>query len=136
MKVVIDTNVLLVSTVPGSKSSVILNALVDGQLEICITEEIMLEYEEIFNRIGGYLAKEFLSESLLSLPKINFVDVYYKWYLIDSDPDDNKFVDCAIAANSDYIITEDKHFNVLKTIAFPKVETINSSDFISQVLKK
>ncbi len=136
MKVVIDTNVLLVSTVPGSNSSVILNALVDGQLEICITEEIMLEYEEIFNRLGGYLAKEFLSESLLSLPNINFVDVYYKWYLIDSDPDDNKFVDCAIAANADYIITEDKHFNVLKTIAFPKVETINSSDFIYQVLTK
>jgi predicted nucleic acid-binding protein len=61
--------------------------------------------------------------------------VYYKWNLITVDPDDNKFVDCAIAANADYIVTNDKHFNILKEINFPKVSCITIEEFI-EILKK
>ena len=45
---------------------------------------------------------------------------------------DNKFVDCAIAGNARYIVTEDHHFDVLKEIPFPKVAVINIDDFASQ----
>ena len=45
--------------------------------------------------------------------------------------DDNKFVDCAIAANAKCIVSEDNHFNVLKFIPFPKVEVIGIDDFKS-----
>jgi predicted nucleic acid-binding protein len=51
--------------------------------------------------------------------------VFYKWLLITADPDDNKFVDCAISANANSIVTNDKHFNILKDIAFPKVNVID-----------
>ncbi len=136
MKVVIDTNVLLVSAAPQSKTYELLEALVDGKIELCMTDQIFLEYEEIFYRLGGFMAKTFMSEVLLDLPKLSYFTVYYKWNLIDVDSDDNKFVDCAIAANADYIITEDKHFNILKTIEFPKIEIINSANFIQQYLKK
>lgn len=50
---------------------------------------------------------------------VNFV-----WSLIEADPDDNKFVDCAIAGQADYIVTHDKHFRILDEIPFPKVKTI------------
>ena len=40
------------------------------------------------------------------------------------------FVDCAIAANADFLVTNDTHFNILKTIAFPKVNTISLQEFI------
>lgn len=136
MKVVIDTNVLLVSAAPQSKTYELLEALVDGKIELCMTDQIFLEYEEIFYRLGGFMAKTFMSEVLLDLPKLSYFTVYYKWNLIEVDSDDNKFVDCAIAANADYIITEDKHFNILKTIKFPKIEIINSANFIQQYLKK
>ena len=51
----------------------------------------------------------------------------YSW--ITADEDDNKFVDCAIAANAEYIVTEDHHFNELKNISFPSVAIINLKDF-------
>lgn len=58
---------------------------------------------------------------------------YFKWNLIPLDPDDNKFVDCAIAAGAQFILTEDKHFNVLKEIDFPAVPVINIDDLTKLV---
>ena len=56
---------------------------------------------------------------------------YYKWNLITADPDDNKFVDCALNAGADCIVTNDRHFNVLKDINFPKVNVIDIDTFKS-----
>jgi uncharacterized protein len=49
--------------------------------------------------------------------------------LISADPDDNKFVDCAFAANAHYIVTNDKHFNILKLIPFPKIALLKIQEF-------
>lgn len=45
------------------------------------------------------------------------------------DPDDNKFVDCAIACNAKYLVSNDKHFRILKDIPFPKVELLTAQEF-------
>jgi predicted nucleic acid-binding protein len=55
---------------------------------------------------------------------------YYKWQLIEADPD-NKFVDVAIAANADFLVTNDRHFEVLKQLAFPRVPVIRLQEFLS-----
>jgi predicted nucleic acid-binding protein len=66
---------------------------------------------------------------LSELPNVQFINTYYHWRLIAIDPDDNKYCDCAIASQADFIVTEDKHFNVLREIAFPPLQTISASDF-------
>ena len=73
--------------------------------------------------------------TLLLLPNVKYVNVFFHWNLIEADPDDNKFVDCAISANANYIVTEDKHFNVLKFIDFPKVNVINIEYFRKLISK-
>ena len=73
--------------------------------------------------------------TLLLLPNVKYVNVFFHWNLIEADPDDNKFVDCAISANANYIVTEDKHFNVLKSIDFPKVNVINIEYFRKLISK-
>ena len=60
---------------------------------------------------------------------IRFYDPHYHFGLITQDPDDNKFVDCAIVASADYLVSEDNHFNVLKDIPFPKVNVITLEQF-------
>jgi predicted nucleic acid-binding protein len=62
-------------------------------------------------------------------PNVEKVTVFFNWNLITADPDDNKFVDCFISAGTQYIVTNDKHFNVLKEIAFPKIQVINIKTF-------
>ena len=53
------------------------------------------------------------------------------FHLITADPDDNKFVDCALNAGADFIVTNDRHFNVLKNIDFPKINVIDIDTFKS-----
>ena len=46
------------------------------------------------------------------------------------DPDDNKFINCAFAANVHYLVTNDKHFNILKTTSFPKINLLKIQEFM------
>ncbi|MEM6298167.1 MAG: PIN domain-containing protein, partial [Bacteroidota bacterium] len=71
-----------------------------------------------------------LGELLSKLKNVENTKIYFKWNLIDVDPDDNKFVDCAIASQAHCIVTNDKHFNVLKSIEFPKVTIVTPDRFL------
>ncbi|MDX1920788.1 MAG: hypothetical protein SFU25_08670, partial [Candidatus Caenarcaniphilales bacterium] len=71
--------------------------------------------------------------TLLLLPNVFLVNTFYSWNLIEQDPDDNKFVDCAVSSNVDYLVTNDKDFNVLKAIDFPKVNLLNIEEFIEML---
>lgn len=72
------------------------------------------------------------SESVMgvieNLKNIELITAYYRFGLL-KDEDDDKFVDCAIAANASYIVTHDKDFNILKEIDFPKVRIIDTNEF-------
>ena len=50
--------------------------------------------------------------------------------LIKTDPDNNKFVNCAVIANAKFIVTEDRHFEIVKKCPFPKIEIINLDSFL------
>ncbi|QNU68960.1 hypothetical protein EHE19_004175 [Ruminiclostridium herbifermentans] len=58
------------------------------------------------------------------MPNVYKVDIYYNWNLITNDADDNKFVDCTIASNAQVLVTQDKHFEVIKNIEFHRVNVI------------
>lgn len=61
------------------------------------------------------------------------MNVYYHFRLIEADADDNKFVDCAVAANAEYIVTNDAHFDILKQIDWPKLTVIAIKEFVKQL---
>lgn len=67
--------------------------------------------------------------AILRSPFVRRFDPQFHFNLIEADPDDNKFVDCAIIANADFIVSEDSHFRVLKTIPFPKVNVLTLDEF-------
>jgi uncharacterized protein len=64
------------------------------------------------------------------------VDVHFNLNLIAADNDDNKFADCAFAANAHFIVTDDRHFNVLKTIGFPAFRVITLDQFKELLLRE
>ena len=84
--------------------------------------------------MGFETAKNVL-DGLKHVQNVIHISKYFYWNLIVADPDDDKFVDCAIAGNADFIVSNDKHFNALKKIDFPKVKVITSDEFLA-VLKK
>jgi uncharacterized protein len=129
MKVVLDTNVLLVAISSRSPYHWVLKRLEAGDYTLCVTHDILEEYEEIVEQHLGLTAAQETIAGLLQLPNHEQVEKYYFWNLITQDPDDNKFVDCAVACNATFIVTEDKHFRVLADIPFPKVEVIGVEEF-------
>lgn len=127
--IILDTNVLLVSISSKSPYHCIFRQLINGTYDLSVTTEILMEYEEVIDRkYNSEVAKDVI-RTLLTLPNVQKIIVYYKWNLIEADSDDNKFVDCAVSANATGIVTQDKHFNVLRNIYFPNVNLISIADF-------
>jgi putative PIN family toxin of toxin-antitoxin system len=137
MPYVIDTNVLLAIIPTKSSYHYVYQALLDNEIEIAVSTEILFEYEEQLKvRYASTLSVDEEIDKFLKNKNIRFYQPNYKWNFITADPDDNKFVDCAIAANADYIITNDAHFNILKNIAFPRVNTLTLQQFIQLITAK
>jgi len=63
-----------------------------------------MEYEEILARKANDLTAQNIIKMLVTLSNVEKTEVYYRWDLIESDKDDNKFVDCAITGNVDYLV--------------------------------
>jgi uncharacterized protein len=130
LTIVLDTNILLVSLPPMSPYAPIFECFSEGKYRLAFSNEMLTEYEEKiterYDKITANLILDLFSAQHNTL-KINR---YYRWNLINIDPDDNPFVDCFVAANADYLVTNDKHFNILKQIPFPKVTLTNAEDFL------
>ena len=134
MKFVVDTNCLLRILPQNSEYRCIWNAFLRGEFVLCYTTEMLQEYEEVLSRFYSSAFAKFVIDAILNAPHAEQITIYYRWLLITADFDDNKFVDCAVSASADYIVTNDKHFNILKDIDFPPVRVIDIIDFKS-VLK-
>lgn len=128
-KIVLDTNVLLVSISSRSKYHWIFQKLLKGHFDLFICNEILLEYDEIISKKFSQVVAHDVMRTLLILPNVFKRAIFFQWGLINADPDDNKFVDCAVSSNADYIVTNDKHFSILEQIDFPKMTILNVHEF-------
>ncbi len=133
MIIVLDTNILLISIPKFSKYRPIFNGLLNDRFRLAISNEILSEYIEILSNKTTLTIANNIAELMLSLPNTSKTEVYFRWNLIKSDFDDNKFVDCAIASNATFIVSNDKHFRELKAIQFPKVKSITADDFLQRL---
>jgi len=57
------------------------------------------------------------------------IEPYFDLHLIRNDIDDNKFVNCAFAGNVHFLVSNDKHFNILKITPFPKIPLLSSKPY-------
>ena len=105
----------------------------DGTNELCVSSEILVEYEEILQRLTDLRTAKYVIELIINNPYTLFITPYFKFNLITADLDDNKYIDCAISANAKYIVTEDHHFDVLKRCDFPKVDVIRLDAFLVEL---
>jgi len=96
---------------------------------LCYSNDIIAEYEELLSSLYPPEVTKNTLHLLLASHNVEKILPYYKWNLIYVDPEDNKFADCALNASADYIVTNDKHFNILKKIGFPPIKVIDIEMF-------
>ena len=132
-RIVLDTNCLLQALPTNSPYHKIWTDVLMGKICLCVNTEILNEYEEILAEKTTREIAHNVVEAIARLHTTIYQEVYIHFGLIELDADDNKFVDCAVAADAEYIVTNDSHFNVLKEIDWPKVMVITIKDFVSQI---
>lgn len=87
-------------------------------------------------RLVNVEVAEYVIKTIVNSPFVEFITPFYNFNLIASDPDDNKFVDCAVAARARCIVTNDHHFEAAKRSAFPKVNVETLQDFYKEMIEK
>ncbi len=132
MKIVLDTNcLLLIISKKGSFYSVF-ERIKSGEIQLIVSNEIINEYEEILEKVFSFEVKEYVVKAILNEPKTIFINtIYYNWNLISVDQDDNKFVDTYVTGSGEFLVTNDKHFDVLKKIEFPFINVLSLKEFVN-----
>jgi uncharacterized protein len=137
MTVCIDTNVVLGMFAAGHPYRPIHDAWLAGRLEWAVSTEILLEYEEVTQRRSGKARADKMMRLIETVGglhgNVKRISPTFRFRLITNDPDDDKFVDTAIAAAARYIITNDGDFSVIAGKS-GRPAAITPSDFIRDVL--
>ncbi|WP_375417753.1 putative toxin-antitoxin system toxin component, PIN family [uncultured Hymenobacter sp.] len=134
MRVVLDTNVLLQAVTAHNPLRPLFDAFVLEQFDLIVTTEILLEYQELFGRKHKVEIAAELYALVTEAPNLILQETYYKWRLPFADPDDQKFVDCYVASNADYLVSNDRHFGGLSAAGFPAVRVVSAEVFYNHMI--
>ena len=115
VKIVIDTNVFISSFFGGVPREII-NLWKEGKVVLCLSQNIIEEYIEVMNRLGLKNTEEIQKLTKLFAEGYNsiFTSKTPGINIVGDDPDDNKFIECAVALDCKFIISGDKHLKGIK----------------------
>jgi putative PIN family toxin of toxin-antitoxin system len=129
MRVIIDTNCLIAAIPSKNPEYWLYLAFRNKAFDWCISNAIMLEYEEVIARFYSQHTADLVLNILLTASNVIKSEPFINWKLITNDPKDDKFADIAISANVNYLVTNDHDFDVLKTVPFPSVKVVSLTQF-------
>lgn len=132
-RIVLDTNCLIASLPSRSVYHKVWSDFIDRKYILCVSNEILMEYEEITTRKTNAVFAGNVIKTILNQSNVIKIDPQYNFGLIEQDPDDNKFVDCAICGNASCVVSEDAHFRILYNIDFPVIQLLTLREFIDWI---
>ena len=134
MKIVLDTNIFISGIFFSGPPAQILRAWKDQKIQIVLSKEILNEYQ----RVAEEISKKYSSVDIG--PIIELLTIYGEIVetegvsvTICEDPDDNIFLECAIASNSKVIVSGDKH--LLKVSGYQDIEVVTPRNFADSFLE-
>ncbi len=125
MKIVLDANIFVSSFFWGGNPRSVLKRVIAGIDELFITKEILDEIETVMGRPKFHADKEKIVYFINSIEEIGTKIVPKKRIKNGSrDKADNKYLECGITADVDYIISGDIHLLELKEYENIKIVTV------------
>ena len=131
-----DTNIMLQIIPSKSDYHYIWEKILGGEIVVCVSTEILYEYEEILSqRIPHDIVLQILY-NIENHPKTIKVSNYVRWNVVEADADDNKYVDCAVAAGAKILVSDDKHLRILKKKVPPLVDLKTLQEYHEYLTEK
>lgn len=135
MRITVDTNVLVSSLGWNGAEAAIIEMVLESKLELCLSAQILSE----FFRVVKYPKFGFTNEEIDGfigrlLPNVLFVKPAESIFVVAEDPEDDRIIECAVAGESKYIISGDKH--LLKIRQYKETRIMKASDFLQEVWLK
>ena len=133
MKIVLDTNVFISGIFFSGPPSQILQAWKNKKIQIILSQDILDEYHRVAKSISlKYPAIDISKIIELVMVHGQFVDSTDLDIAVCEDPDDNKFIECAITSDTKVIVSGDKH--LLKITGFQGISVIKPREFVNRYL--
>jgi putative PIN family toxin of toxin-antitoxin system len=133
IRVVVDTNVF-VSSFFGGNPRKIIDLWKTGEIALCLSKPIVDEYMEVLRRLG--LQNENELDELLGLfaqgLHVIFTARTPELHVLEKDPDDNKFIECAVALKAEFVITGDKALKAIQE--YMNIKVVSPRDFLSNYI--
>lgn len=132
-KVVFDTNILISAFVfPEGTVRELINLSIKRKISIYVSNSIILEYCKVLDSKFNWTEEE-IKENIKFISKITeIIDTDIKIDIIKEDEDDNKIIECAVAADVDAIISGDKHLLNIKK--YKNIPILKPADFLKKIL--
>ena len=131
-RLVVDTNVLVSSFLGTGPPRQILHRIRDGQDLLCLSAAVLTEYVAVLRRggVSDALLLSFL-DLLRDPERVLVVEPSVRVALIHDDPQDNMFLECAVAAQAGFIISGDRHLR--KITAFHGIPILSPREYLTLV---
>ena len=128
MRILLDSNIILVSISSRSPYHWVIEKLIQNEFELAVSTEILLEYVGVIEQKMNRQAAEITLDLPENLTNVVHIEPRFRWPLL-VDEDDEKFSNCYLAGNAQYIVTHDKGFQQLRKFEFPQFQIINLLEF-------
>ena len=130
-RVVLDTNVPISANLFGGKPRQILQKAIRGEIRLCLSEPMLEELKGVLQRSKFDYSPEMIQFILTELMSISdFVNPSESINIVAEDPEDNRILECAVAANADCVITGDSH--LLKLTKYLNIDILNAATFLEK----
>ena len=135
VKVVVDTNVLVSALLFGGKPGKLIPLWQRGTIRPLASKEIIDQCLRVLTYPKFKLAEEDINFLLYQeiLPYFEIVDFEPRPLIIKKDPEDDKFIRCALVGKAKWVISGDRHLLALKT--YQKIKILTLSDFLQKVVR-
>ena len=123
-KIVIDTNVIISALGWGGRPDEVIQKIAKGEVTLYLSSEIINEIVEVMNYPKFNFSPQ-KKQRLISIleQKAIIVEPKESVQVIEDDPTDNIFLECAIEAKAEFLISGDKHLLALGEFRFVKIVT-------------
>jgi len=129
MRIVLDTNGLLVSIGKKSPFRIIFDSLLSQKFKLILTIDILNEYIELLEFKTSINVANNIADLLLRLPNVIESEIFFKWSIMINDPVDNKYTEAYLTGRAEYLVSNDNHFNIFQNIDFRETNIISIDEF-------